>query len=216
MMLGVPTWKDFQHRPFPHTPNFMESHPGDTRGFSQPYRLPKRVDIQPHPLSVSVISPEGRVQSPRTAPMRRRNETSAAPANAHPRSSKPKPPVQWHCPVSGCGVLSVRPQERDRHLLSHLPFSIACLFGPCLWRGGRVDTFKKHLCSKHQIDEPDGHGYWLYDPRPLVVGIVKGFISIEDATQVAIEKIEEMSLRIGRPEFLEDPSGPKRKRGSQL
>ncbi|KAH9054299.1 hypothetical protein EDB87DRAFT_1646935 [Lactarius vividus] len=205
-MSGVPTWKNFQHRPFPHTPDFMGSHPGDTRGFSQPYRrqirsgfsvLPRRVDIQPHPLSVSVIGPGGHVQSPRTAPKRRRNKTSTAPANAHPRPSKPKPLVQWLCPVSGCGVPSRRPQERDRHLLSHLPCSIACSIGPCLWRGERVDTFKKHLCKKHRINEPDGHGY-------LAI-LTHGFISVK-----------EMSSRIGKLEFSEDPSGPKRKKGSHL
>ncbi|KAH9028871.1 hypothetical protein EDB85DRAFT_1576934 [Lactarius pseudohatsudake] len=177
--------------------------------------LPRRVDNQPQPVSASVIGPAGHVQSPRTTPMRRRNRLSASPANAHPRPSKPKPPVQWYCPVSGCGVPSGRPQERNRHLQSHLPCSIACSFGPCLWRGDRFDTFTKHLCHKHQTNEPDGHGYRLYDPRPLVDEIVKGSISIEDATQLAIEKVEEMALQIGKLEFLDDPSGPKRKTGSR-
>ncbi|KAH9034142.1 hypothetical protein EDB84DRAFT_1561537 [Lactarius hengduanensis] len=75
--------------------------------------------------------------------------------------------------------------------------------------------FRKHLFEEHQTTEPDGHGRQLYDPRPLVNGLVMGTISIEDAKQLAIAKIEEMASVIGKPEFLEDPWGRKGNKGSR-
>ncbi|KAI9437640.1 hypothetical protein H4582DRAFT_291481 [Lactarius indigo] len=170
-----------------------------------------RVDIQPQSVSVSMIGPAGHVQ---TIPVRRRNRTSATLVNTHPRSSKPKSTVQWYCPVSGCGVSSGRPQERNRHLQSrHLPCWIACSSESCLWRGDRPNIFTKHWCDNHQTTEPDGQWHRLYDPRPLVDGVVNGTISIEDAMRIAIEKVEETALVIHKPEFLEDPSGRKGKKG---
>ncbi|KAH9034140.1 hypothetical protein EDB84DRAFT_77225 [Lactarius hengduanensis] len=173
---------------------------------------PRGVDIQPQPVSVSIIGPVGHVQpSHSTTSMLRQNRTPAAPRKTHSHPSKPKPLV--HCPV--CGVPSKRRQERDRHLLSHLPCWIACSFGLCLWRGDRFDMFTKHLFEEHQTTEPHGHGFQLYNTRPFVDGLVKGTISIEDAKQRAIAKVKAIASVIGEQEFLEDPWGRKGKKGSQ-
>ncbi len=165
---------------------------------------------QPQPVPVSGISPAGHVQPPYTAPVLHQDRTFAAPPNAHPPSSKP-----FLCPV--CGVGSRRPQERKRHLLSHLPCWIACSFRACPWRGDRSDTFAKHLYDEHQtirLDDSE-HGYQLYNPWPLVEGVVEGSISIEDAKQRAIAEVEGMASVIGKQELLEDPWGRKGKKRSR-
>ncbi|KAH9069737.1 hypothetical protein EDB83DRAFT_397443 [Lactarius deliciosus] len=173
---------------------------------------PRGVDIQPQPVSVSIIGPVGHAQpSHSTTSMLRRKRTPAAPRKTLSHPSEPKPRV--HCPV--CRVTSKRRQERDRHLLTHLPCWIACSIGSCLWRGDRIDMFTKHLFEKHQTTESHGHGYQLYDTQLFVDGLVKRTISIEDAKQLAIAKVEAIALVIGKPEFLEDPWGRKGKKGSQ-
>jgi hypothetical protein len=55
----------------------------------------------------------------------------------------------------------------------------------------------------------DGHGYQLYDPKPLVEGVVKGSISIGDAEKRAITEVKGMALVLSRQELLDDPSGRK-------
>ncbi|KAH9164217.1 hypothetical protein EDB89DRAFT_1997080 [Lactarius sanguifluus] len=181
--------------------------PYNPRGaiFSVP---PRGVDIQPQPVSVSIVGSVGHVQpSHSTTSMFRQNRTSAPPRKTPSHPSKPKPLV--HCPV--CGVPSKRRQERDRHLLSHLPCWIACSIGPCLWRGDRFDMFTKHLYDKHHTTGPDGHWRQLYNPRPFVDGLVKYSISIEYAKQLAIAKVKATALVIGKQEFSEDPWGRKGK-----
>ncbi|KAH8996479.1 hypothetical protein EDB86DRAFT_2829143 [Lactarius hatsudake] len=199
------------HLVYPPTPSAFMSARYDPRRvmFSVP---PRGVDIQPQPVSVPIIGPVGHVQpSHSTTSMLRQKRTSAAPRKTHPDPSKPKPLV--HCPV--CGVPSKRRQERDRHLLSHLPCWIACSIGPCLWRGHRFDMFTKHLFEEHQTTKPQGHWFQLYNKRPFVNGLVKRTISIEDAQQRAVAEVEAMALVIGEQEFLKDPWGRKGKKGSQ-
>ncbi len=164
---------------------------------------------QPQPVFVSSSGPTGHVQSSHTIPVLRQNRTSAAPPNAHPPSSKPLVP----CPV--CGVPSRRAQERNRHLLSHLPYWIACSFDTCTWRGDRLDTFTKHLYDEHQTIRLDEHGYWLYNPWPLVNGVVEGSISIEHAKQCAIAEVVNIASVIGKQELLGDPCGRKEKKRSR-
>ncbi|KAI9452211.1 hypothetical protein BJY52DRAFT_946463 [Lactarius psammicola] len=164
-----------------------------------------RVDIQvPHPISVPSINPTGHAQPSHTTLVLRQNSASAAPPNAHPFSSKP-----FACPARDCGVRSGRLQERNRHIPSHLPYWIGCSFGACTWRGYRDDTFRKHLCNEHQTTGLGEHGYQIYDPRPLVDGIIMNTISIEDAKQLAIAEVERMAAVLGRQEWLEEPWGRK-------
>ena len=167
-------------------------------------RLPRE---QSQPVSVSYFSPAGHVQPPGTP--------VSSPAAKAPKSSlKPLVP----CPL--CNVESARPQERNRHLLTHLPCWIACSFDACRWRGDRRDNLKKHFRDVHQTIMQDQDGYRLYDTKPLVDGIVKGSMSIEDAEQRAIKEIKEMAvvlsdLGVSKPDLMEDPSGRKEKKCSQ-
>lgn len=66
----------------------------------------------------------------------------------------------------------------------------------------------------------DQDGYRLYNTKPLVDGIVKGSMSIEDAEQRAIKEIKEMAvllsnLGVSKPDLVEDPTGRKEKKCSQ-
>ncbi len=159
------------------------------------------------PVSVSRVSTAGHIQPSYTTPVLRRNRTSAAPPNAHLPS--PKPFVR--CPV--CNVESRRLQETKRHLLLHLPCWIVCSFDGCTWRGYRPDNFRKHLYDEHQSQSTglDKHGYQLYDPWPLVAGIIGGSVSIGDAESWAITRIKNIALELDRQELLMDPWGRKGK-----
>ncbi len=121
----------------------------------------------------------------------------------------PKPPVL--CPV--CRVPSRREQERKRHLLLHLPTWILCSVGPCSWRGDRLDIFKKHLFDEHQIQvtRSDGYLHKIYDPLPLVKGLIMGSTSIGDAANDAIKGITQTAQTLNKPELLKDPWGRKGK-----
>ena len=168
-------------------------------------RLIDRRINHPQPVPVSRFSPAGHVQPPSTAPAFSQKRTSTAPPTNARTASSLKPLV--HCPV--CGIGSRRRQERNRHMLSHLPCWIVCSVGACSWRGDRRDSFDKHLWDVHQATILDGHGYQLYDPKPLVEGVVKGSISIGDAEKCAITEVKGMALVLSKQELLDNPSGRK-------
>ncbi|KAI9437639.1 hypothetical protein H4582DRAFT_1956626, partial [Lactarius indigo] len=167
---------------------------------------PERLDIQP--VSVSRVSPVDYVQPPYTFPALRQDGLSDVPPIVHP----PRPLVRtWICPR--CRKPFRRPQDRKRHLLSHLPFWVGCSFGGCSWRGYRLDTFRKHWCREHRSSEvvPDESGSRLYDPGPLVDGIIGGAISIGDAESSAITWVRNVALSLDKDELFMDPWGRKGK-----
>ncbi|KAH9011298.1 hypothetical protein EDB85DRAFT_1132138 [Lactarius pseudohatsudake] len=189
--------------PTPHT--FLPYCPSPRRiMFSVP---PRQVHFQPQLVTVSSTNPAGH-PSHNTLVLRQNRTSAAQRSNAHPPSSKPSLP----CPI--CGKTSRRKQERNRHLLSHLPCYISCSFDACPWRGDRKDTFRKHLYVDHQTPELGEHGYQLYNPWPLVDRIVEGSISIEDAKQFAIADVERMAFVFRKQEWLNDPCGRKGKKCS--
>jgi len=69
------------------------------------------------------------------------------------------------------------------------------------------------LYDEHQSQSTglDKHGYQLYDPWPLVEGIVGGSVSIGDAESWAITRIKNIALELDRQELLMDPWGRKGK-----
>ena len=148
--------------------------------------------------------------------MFRPNIASVAPPTNAPAPESSRKPLL--CPV--CNIGFSRTQERNRHLASHLPCWIACSFEACRWRGDRRDIFNKHLWDEHQTTTLAVRGYQLYDPKPLVQGIVKGSISIGDAEQRALGEVEKMALvlsklGVSKRDLLEDPTGRKGKECSR-
>ncbi|KAI9437638.1 hypothetical protein H4582DRAFT_1956610, partial [Lactarius indigo] len=195
--------------PHPHHPGYSPAPFNYPRALYDPRPeissiLRGRLDIQP----VSTVGPAGHIQPSYPTPMRRRNRTSVSRLNAHTPS--PEPFVR--CP--DCGAECGRPQETKRHLLLHLPCCIACSFDSCTWRGYRLDTFRKHWYSEHRSTSqvPDESGSKLYEPGPLVEGIVGGSVSIEEAKNRAITWIKKEALVLDKQELLMDPWGRKKGR----
>ena len=136
------------------------------------------------------------------------------PQNVH--SPREKLIRTWDCPV--CPKKIRRPQDRNRHLPSHLPYCICCLFDGCSWRGYRIDMFRSHLHSEHQstIQLTDENGFNLYDPRPLVDKIIQGALSMEVAKRWAVARIKKMAKVLNKEELSKDPWGGKRKGSSRF
>ncbi|KAH9054297.1 hypothetical protein EDB87DRAFT_107056 [Lactarius vividus] len=174
--------------PHPHRPGCSPAPFSYTQASYDP--RPEVPSVSPERLDMPRIGPAGLVQPSYSAPMRYRNRASASRPNAQPSSSTPF----VRCP--DCGAEYRRPQETKRHLLLHLPCWIACSFGGCTWRGHRLDTFRKHWYIEHQSTSqvPDEIGSKLYEPGPLVEGIVRGSVSMGDAENRAITWIKNIAL----------------------
>lgn len=197
----------------PHHPGWsptpLSYSPYDPR-LAMSFAPPGRLDIQP--VSVSRASPDGYVQplaSYSTIPALRQDRISDVPLNVYP---PPRPPVRkWLCPL--CGEPYRRPQDRNRHIPSHLPYWICCSHDRCSWRGYRLDTFRKHWHSEHQSTGrmPDESGSTLYDPGPLVEGIVRGSVSVGAAENWAVTMIKKIAVTLDKQGLLTDPWGRKEK-----
>ncbi|KAH9069740.1 hypothetical protein EDB83DRAFT_397600 [Lactarius deliciosus] len=191
--------------PYPHRPGYSHAPSSYPQALYDP--LPEMSSVSPERLDmpVSRIGPAGHIQPSYPTPMRCRNRASASRPNAQPPLSKPF----VRCP--DCGAECGRPQDAKRHLLSHLPCWIACSFDGCTWRGYRPDTFRKHWHSEHRSTSqvPDEVGSKLYEPGPLVEGIVGGSVSMGDAENRAITWIKNIALALDKQELFMDPWGRK-------
>jgi hypothetical protein len=121
-----------------------------------------------------------------------------------------KPPGRyWPCPVPGCSSSSGRPQDRNRHILTHLPYWIHCPDPGCSWRGDRPSDFKRHRRRDHpsSSQELSEGQYKTYDPLPLVGKIVWGTLSIEDANKHALAMVRKKSSELGMKKICENPWG---------
>jgi hypothetical protein len=124
----------------------------------------------------------------------------------------PSKQSEFPCPL--CPNLNSfgRQQDRDRHLLSHLPYWISCSCNGCSWRGYRLDAFKRHWYSEHKSISlvPDEDGSRLYNPKPLLKEIVQNPGSIRDAQTRAVSWVEEKAMELCKQELFADPWGHKR------
>ena len=123
----------------------------------------------------------------------------------------------WPCPASGCVSSFGRRQDRNRHILIHLPYWIHCPYPGCSWRGDRPNLFRihwdrdsNHPSSSRDLDERQ---FRTYDPWPLVGKIEKGSLSIRDAKAYAISMVRKKASDVGKPELCENPWGRKGRSG---
>jgi len=125
----------------------------------------------------------------------------------------------WPCPASGCPSSFGRRQDRNRHLLIHLPYWIHCPHPGCSWRGDRLNIFRSHWDgdSNHPSlsRDLDERQFRTYDPRPLVEKIEKGYLSIRDAKTYAISMVRKKASDVGKPELCENPWGRRKGRSVQ-
>jgi hypothetical protein len=100
------------------------------------------------------------------------------------------------CPV--CQTEFKRVQERNRHVETHLPHWILCLFEDCDWTGRRPCDFKKHR-KKHPeagqatVEDPIG----LYNPTEFVDMIFEG-TPVDEVRQSAFTRAQGSLERLGR------------------
>jgi len=125
-----------------------------------------------------------------------------------------KRPRNWHCPVPDCLSSFRRSQERNRHLLTHLPHWIHCPAPGCSWRGDRLSAFRRHWKSGHPSSGQElGEGQCeTYDPWPLIEKIVQGTLCIQAAKDIAMSKVKGKGIELDKWELCENPWGSKLKK----
>ena len=101
----------------------------------------------------------------------------------------------YKCPV--CDEVLRRPQDREGHILLHLPHWLHCPIGDCAWRGDRWLNLRKHRLKMHPSsgEEVDRKESMIYDPWPLVESIKDG-ATLQIVTQNAISLVRERALRV--------------------
>jgi hypothetical protein len=120
--------------------------------------------------------------------------------DATPERSVPRLP--WRCPV--CAATFRRWQDQRRHILTHLPKSLYCPEPDCCWRGDRPDSLIKHWWNDHpsssgqEPDNSDKGQFTIYEPEPLVEGLLNGSISIQEAQTVAKLKVKIRAEELGK------------------
>ncbi|KAH9012939.1 hypothetical protein EDB85DRAFT_1900020 [Lactarius pseudohatsudake] len=112
-----------------------------------------------------------------------------------------------------------RKQERNRHLLKHVPYFIHCPLPHCAWRGNRAGLFKKHwqqedhrAYHKHYGHSPSGSQIETYDPWVILGQIINGTISPREGEDQAIFLVQMKAFELQRLNMWMDPGGRKKSR----
>jgi len=136
---------------------------------------------------------------------------------AHVKAPTPKRgahDANKRCPV--CLASLGRPKDRERHVVSHLPQWLHCADPGCSWRGDRWAALNRHRRNAHpsSSQEPvkcDASSI-IYDPWPLVKGIIAEDTSLEEARKHAISMVEKRALDLTKSGIWGDFWGRKRRR----
>ena len=157
----------------------------------------------------------GHKKRPRAAPSLLKDRV----ADIAYRVSVPKRPTRdadWLCPI--CPTLLGRSQDQRRHILSHLPHWLQCPDPGCSWRGDRWETLNRHRHNVHtsRSQEPDKNIAVIYNPWPLVRGIIEGTTLIEDARAFAISMVERRAFEFGKLGLWADFWGRRGRKGGNL
>ena len=121
------------------------------------------------------------------------------------------------CLAPDCPSSFDRPQERRRHLLTHLPHWLHCPYPGCCWRGDRLGVFRGHWgnCHPPSGQDLDEGQFKTYDPGPLIERIEEGSLSVEEARNYAMTMVREKASELGKQELWENPWGRKGRRRAQ-
>ncbi|KAI0250327.1 hypothetical protein BJV78DRAFT_590574 [Lactifluus subvellereus] len=129
-----------------------------------------------------------------------------------PKGTEPS----WCCPVSGCSAPFGRPQERRRHVVSHLPHCFYCRVPGCSWRGDRVAAFLRHRKDHPSSSQaPDKDEFTIYDPLPLVDDVIEGSKTIGEAQRIAESMVRSKAQEFGKSEIWGNAWGRRRRREKQ-
>ncbi|KAI9463800.1 hypothetical protein F5148DRAFT_193588 [Russula earlei] len=120
------------------------------------------------------------------------------------------PPQPWACP--NCNRRFQRRQERDRHLLIHLPYSIYCPSLHCAWRGDRTYGLARHWRNIHANygPVPQWQQSQIYDPARLVRLILCGALTVEDAASIALSIVALRAMELNKVELWQNGWGRRR------
>lgn len=124
----------------------------------------------------------------------------------------------YPCPVQDCLSSFRRRQDRNRHVLAHLPYWIHCPYPGCSWRGDRPSVFNAHWSRNHPSSgqDPGEDQYKTYDPLLLVGDIVEGTLSIQEAQNRALSMVEKKASELGMKELCENIWGRRGRRPQRL
>ncbi|KAH8988105.1 hypothetical protein EDB92DRAFT_1817726 [Lactarius akahatsu] len=112
-----------------------------------------------------------------------------------------------------------RKQERNRHLLKHVPYFMHCPLPHCAWRGNRPGLFKKHwrqedhrAYHKHYGHSPSGSQIETYNPWAILDQIVNGAISPREGEGQAIFLVRMKAFELQKLNMWMDPGGRNKRR----
>jgi hypothetical protein len=107
-------------------------------------------------------------------------------------------------------------QERKRHLITHLPPWIHCLYPHCSWTGHRADAFRRHWGRDHPGNNrvPGKKEFEIYDPLEFVDQVTAGTMTIDVAEARALEQIRAKAEQLQKPSLLTKALDHKLRAGS--
>ncbi|KAI9437646.1 hypothetical protein H4582DRAFT_291829 [Lactarius indigo] len=116
-----------------------------------------------------------------------------------------------------------RKQERNRHLLKHVPYFIHCPLPHCAWRGNRPGLFKRHWQQKDHRAYHKHYGHsprWCqietYDPWAILDQIENGAISPREGEDHAIFLVQLKAFELQKLNMWMDPGGRNKRRSMRL
>jgi hypothetical protein len=115
------------------------------------------------------------------------------------------------CPV--CGRNFGRPQERNRHVRTHLPYWFFCPFERCSWRGDRPCSLRMHWSTTHASfgEAPKPKNCKIYNPDLLVRSVISGESPIEVAIAIALQAVESRAQGLNKVGIWADMWGRRQK-----
>lgn len=78
--------------------------------------------------------------------------------------------------------------------------------------------FKKHWGADHpsSSQEPDKNGFTIYDPEPLIEGILEGSIPIEEAQSRAVLEVRRRTQELDKLELWDNCWGRKERKAGRF
>lgn len=141
--------------------------------------------------------------------------TTSSPATTTTTTTTRMP---WQC--LACLATFSRWQERDRHLVSHLPHWIHCPLPHCPWRGNRLHLFKRHWKSHPEHHEsygriPRREQFEIFNRGEFLTRISAGAIPVHAAAFHAVQLVLQKADQLQKPSLSMNVWGYKLKQTPQ-
>lgn len=128
--------------------------------------------------------------------------TTTSSASTLPTSTTTSTGRPWQCLT--CSATFARWQDRDRHIITHLPHWIHCPFPDCPWRGNRVEKFKKHWQTHPEDHEsygliPQREQFEIFNPNYFLDQIKTSTIPAHAAAVYAVDRVFQKADELQKP-----------------